>query len=129
VPQFRLLLADLGKSPRIQTELVAHICPDVGVLTVHYAAALAQALVAGIALALGMQHSAESSVTMLVGVNTLFVALFVLSGFLSTRKRRTSTPVVGLLVIKLFSSTIRVVKLVARCNSRRRLVSDVPCLP
>jgi hypothetical protein len=64
-----------------------------------------------------------------VGVNAFFVALFVLSGFLSTRKRRTSTPVVGLLVIKLFSSTIRVVKLVARCNSRRRLVSDAPCLP
>jgi hypothetical protein len=68
--------------------LIARFRPH-GMARALFATALAQALVAVIALALGMHHSAESSVSEILGINAFFVALFVVSGFLFQRASTT----------------------------------------
>jgi hypothetical protein len=64
-----------------------------GMAGVLFAMALAQALVGVIALIAGKQHSADSSATQIVGVNTMFIALFLGSAWLFRYSAQEQLPV------------------------------------
>ena len=57
------------------------------------ATALAQALVAVLALLAGLQHTAGASVAEILGLNGMYVALFCLSAWLFRRAAEEQTPV------------------------------------
>ena len=67
--------------------LIARFRPR-GMACAMVAAALAQALVAGIALVIGKQHSPVSSVVEIVGLNGFFVMLWLVSARLFVRAAR-----------------------------------------
>ena len=72
--------------------IVTRVQPQ-GMARVLFAMALAQALVGVIALIAGKQHSADSSATQIVGVNTMFIALFLGSAWLFRYSAREQLPV------------------------------------
>ena len=72
--------------------IIARFQPD-GMARALFAMALAQALVAVIALIAGKQHSPDSSMTEIVGVNTMFVALFLGSAYLFRYSAREQVPI------------------------------------
>ncbi len=71
--------------------IIARFQPH-GMARALFATALAQALVAVIALIAGMQHASYSSVSEILGLNGFFVALFVGSAWLFRYAAREQLP-------------------------------------
>ncbi|WP_394888859.1 hypothetical protein ACG873_27305 [Mesorhizobium sp. AaZ16] len=67
-------------------------CQPHGMARALFATAIAQALVAAIALIAGMQHASYSSVSEIVALNGFFVALFLGSAWLFRKAAREQTP-------------------------------------